>query len=79
MAQLLEALKAHNLWHNAGARTASGNIAANSLEITELFYRAQEVIPGGLFVAIKGFAADGHDYIDQAVARKAAAVVCERT
>jgi len=78
MAQLLEALKAHNLWHNSSVQEVSGNVAADHLEITDLFYRAQEVIPGGLFVAVKGFAADGHDYIHQAVARKATAVVCER-
>lgn len=46
-------------------------------EINAIFCRAQEVKPGGLFVAIKGFAADGHDYIEQAVENGAAAVVCE--
>ena len=46
-------------------------------EILGIFCRAQEVKPGGLFVAIKGFAADGHDYIDKAVENGAAAVVCE--
>ena len=40
-------------------------------EITSIHYRAQEVQPGGLFVAIKGLAADGHDYIETAVARGA--------
>lgn len=46
-------------------------------EINAIFCRAQEVKPGGLFVAIKGFAADGHDYIEQAVENGATAVVCE--
>ena len=35
-------------------------------EINTITCRAQEVTPGDVFVAIKGFAADGHDYIDQA-------------
>ena len=48
------------------------------LEIEALFYRAQDVTPGGLFVGIKGFTADGHDFIDQAVERGALVVVCER-
>jgi UDP-N-acetylmuramoyl-L-alanyl-D-glutamate--2,6-diaminopimelate ligase len=48
------------------------------LEIRGVYNRAQEVEPGGLFVAVRGFAADGHDYIDQAVSRGAAVVVCER-
>ncbi len=32
-------------------------------EIRSLHYRAQEVRPGGLFVAVPGFARDGHDFI----------------
>jgi UDP-N-acetylmuramoyl-L-alanyl-D-glutamate--2,6-diaminopimelate ligase len=47
-------------------------------EIGALFCRAQEVQPGGLFVAVKGFTADGHDFIEQALANGAVAVVCER-
>ena len=46
--------------------------------VSGLFYRAQEVQPGGVFVAIKGFSADGHRYIDEAVERGAVAVFCER-
>lgn len=46
-------------------------------EITSIHYRAQEVTPGGLFVAIKGLAADGHDYVETAVARGAAAIVVQ--
>jgi UDP-N-acetylmuramoyl-L-alanyl-D-glutamate--2,6-diaminopimelate ligase len=46
-------------------------------EITAVFCRAQEVTPGSLFVAIKGFTADGHDYIAQAIEKGAVAVVCE--
>jgi UDP-N-acetylmuramoyl-L-alanyl-D-glutamate--2,6-diaminopimelate ligase len=47
-------------------------------EIGALSCRAQEVEPGGLFVAVKGFTADGHDFIEQALARGAVAVVCEQ-
>ena len=46
-------------------------------DITSIHYRAQEVRPGGLFVAIKGMKADGHDFIDQARERGAAAVVIQ--
>ncbi len=55
---------------------AVGALAGNP-EINAVFCRAQEVVPGGLFVAVKGFIADGHDYIGQAVAKGAVAVVCE--
>jgi UDP-N-acetylmuramoyl-L-alanyl-D-glutamate--2,6-diaminopimelate ligase len=47
-------------------------------EIGAIYCRAQEVQPGGLFVAVKGFTADGHDFIGQAVANGAVAVVCEQ-
>jgi len=46
-------------------------------EILSIHYRAQDVIPGGLFIAIKGLMADGHDYIDQAIENGAVAVVVE--
>lgn len=39
---------------------------------------AQDVQPGGIFVARRGLTADGHTYIPQAIARGAAAVVGER-
>jgi UDP-N-acetylmuramyl-tripeptide synthetase len=47
-------------------------------DITEIFCNAQLVRPGGLFVAIQGFSADGHDFIDQAVDNGAAAVICDK-
>jgi murE/murF fusion protein len=47
-------------------------------EIGSIHYRAQDVKPGGLFVAIKGFAADGHDFIDEALDRGASAIVTQK-
>ncbi len=47
-------------------------------EITSIHSRAQDVKPGGLFIAIKGFAKDGHDYIDTAFKNGAAAVVAQK-
>jgi len=46
-------------------------------DISSLHYRSQDVQPGGLFVAMRGQAADGHDYIDDALERGAAAVVAQ--
>lgn len=48
-------------------------------EIGSIHYRAQEVLPGGMFVALKGRKADGHDFVDQAFERGAAAVVVQKT
>ena len=51
---------------------------ARDAQISGVFCRAQDVTPGSLFIAVKGFTADGHDFIDQAVARGAVAVVCQK-
>src|SRR5690349_1927612 len=47
------------------------------IEITNIAYDSRAVQPGGLFVAIAGFHADGHAYIPQALERGAVAVVVE--
>ncbi|MEJ2655652.1 MAG: UDP-N-acetylmuramoyl-L-alanyl-D-glutamate--2,6-diaminopimelate ligase [Desulfobacterales bacterium] len=47
-------------------------------EIGSIHYRAQEVQPGGLFVAIKGLVADGHDFIDEALKRGASAIIVQK-
>lgn len=52
--------------------------AVPDVEVRSIHCRSFEVTPGGVFIAIKGFAADGHDYIDDAVARGAVAVVAEK-
>lgn len=51
--------------------------AAEDTEICEVRYDSRTVQPGDLFVAIRGYATDGHRYIDKALAQGAAAVVCE--
>ncbi len=47
-------------------------------EIGSIHYRAQDVQPGGLFVAIPGLVADGHDFIHEALARGASAIVTQK-
>lgn len=46
-------------------------------EITGVSCDSRQTQPGDLFVAIKGFEADGHRFIPKAVERGAAAVLCE--
>ncbi len=48
------------------------------LEIPDVSYDSRQVEPGGLFVAMTGFAADGHDFIGKAMEAGAAAVVCQK-
>ena len=52
--------------------------AAMTAEIGELKYDSRAVQPGDVFVAITGYATDGHKYIGKAMEQGAAAVVCER-
>ena len=47
-------------------------------EVRSIYYRSQDVKPDGLFVAIAGHAADGHDYVDDAIERGAVAVVSQK-
>ena len=46
-------------------------------EITDICYDSRQVGPGSLFVAIRGFETDGHRYIKMALAKGAAAILCE--
>jgi UDP-N-acetylmuramoyl-L-alanyl-D-glutamate--2,6-diaminopimelate ligase len=47
-------------------------------EITGITYDSRRVMPGNLFVAVRGERTDGHRFVDAAIDRGAAAVVLER-
>ncbi len=47
-------------------------------EITGVCYDSRQCEPGQLFVAISGFAQDGHRFISAALQKGAAVIVCER-
>ena len=47
-------------------------------EISEVKYDSREIKEDNLFVAVSGFEADGHQFIDQALTKGAAAVVIEK-
>jgi UDP-N-acetylmuramoyl-L-alanyl-D-glutamate--2,6-diaminopimelate ligase len=46
-------------------------------EISAVVFDSRKVVPGSLFVAVKGTVVDGHDYIDQAIKQGAVAIICE--
>lgn len=48
------------------------------IDIREVRYDSRAVQPGDLFVAVRGFATDGHAYIGMALKKGAVAVVCEQ-
>ncbi len=47
-------------------------------DINGITYDSRKIEQGFIFVAIRGETADGHDFIEAAVAKGAAAVVCEK-
>jgi UDP-N-acetylmuramoyl-L-alanyl-D-glutamate--2,6-diaminopimelate ligase len=46
--------------------------------ISAVCYDSRRVVPGALFVAVPGYEVDGHDYIPDAVARGATALLVQR-
>ncbi len=47
-------------------------------EITAVSYDSRTVMQGGVFVAVSGFAVDGHRFIEAAVQSGAACIICEK-
>ena len=48
------------------------------VEISGICYDTREMAEGSLFVALPGYKTDGHEYIQEALDKGAAAVLCER-
>ncbi|MCP4690736.1 MAG: UDP-N-acetylmuramoyl-L-alanyl-D-glutamate--2,6-diaminopimelate ligase [Desulfobacterales bacterium] len=57
---------------------ASRGGAGSDPDIASLHYQSGDVGPGGLFAAIPGLKADGHDFIPDALSRGARAVITEK-
>lgn len=47
-------------------------------EVEDLAVDSRSVLPGGMFVCIKGFTVDGHDFVNQAISNGARIIVAER-
>jgi UDP-N-acetylmuramoyl-L-alanyl-D-glutamate--2,6-diaminopimelate ligase len=50
---------------------------ASDVEISAVVFDSRKVVPGCLFVAVRGTQVDGHDYIQKAIEQGAVAVICE--
>ena len=53
-------------------------VGSTAVGIESLTYDSRTVGKGGCFFAVRGTRSDGHDFIPQAVAQGAAAIVCEQ-
>jgi UDP-N-acetylmuramoyl-tripeptide--D-alanyl-D-alanine ligase len=60
------------LWTSDEIEAATGGAAHGAFAVTGIAFDSREVEPGHLFVALKGEAADGHDFLDKAFAAGAA-------
>ncbi len=52
-------------------------IGSTHMAISSVTFDSRKVTKGSLFVAVKGTATDGHQFIDLAISNGAAAIVCE--
>ncbi len=59
------------------AAAVNGQLHGPDVTVSDVTHDSREVGPGALFVAIRGTAADGHDFIDGAAESGASAVVVE--
>lgn len=48
-----------------------------SIEVGSLCIDSRKVVPGSVFIAVKGTTVDGHGFIETAIGNGAAAIVCE--
>jgi UDP-N-acetylmuramoyl-tripeptide--D-alanyl-D-alanine ligase len=66
------------LWTSREIEAATGGRASEPFEVSGVTFDSREVEPGHLFVAMPGTVADGHQFVDRAIAAGAAAVIVSR-
>ena len=67
------------LWTARAIAAATGGTASADFTVQGVAFDSREVTQGDLFIAMKGEFADGHAFIDKAIAAGAAGIVCENT
>lgn len=65
------------LWNLLHGVPLAGKYSDQDMEITSISYDTRTLEPGALFVALPGAKADGADFIQEALEKGAAAVLCQ--
>jgi len=63
-----------DLLQNISLKSTFGN---SEIEVTGIQFDSRKVVNGSVFVAIRGTATDGHDFIGAAIEKGAKAIICE--
>ncbi|HLK29748.1 MAG TPA: UDP-N-acetylmuramoyl-L-alanyl-D-glutamate--2,6-diaminopimelate ligase [Puia sp.] len=63
-----------DILYKVSIRSVHGNLGAT---VNDLQVDSRKVNQGSLFIAVKGVSADGHQFIDSVIEKRAAVVVCE--
>ncbi|MEM7780180.1 MAG: UDP-N-acetylmuramoyl-tripeptide--D-alanyl-D-alanine ligase [Pseudomonadota bacterium] len=66
------------LWDAAAIEAATGGTASHAFQASGVEMDSRDVRPGDVFVALKGEAMDGHNFIDGAFAKGAVAAITDR-
>lgn len=66
------------LWTSDAIAQATGGTATMPFAVGGVAFDSREVVPGDLFIALRGEQSDGHDYIPRALAAGAAGILAER-
>ena len=65
-------MRLEDIIRNTGAEIVRGE---NGTQVSSICSDSRKAVPGSLFIAVKGFATDGHKFIDAALEAGAVAVV----
>jgi UDP-N-acetylmuramoyl-L-alanyl-D-glutamate--2,6-diaminopimelate ligase len=67
--------KTEDIIKGTGVISVTGN---QDITISAISFNSRNVEPKSLFVAVRGYKTDGHDYINDAIKAGAAAIICEK-
>lgn len=68
-------MRIDQLIRNLEVLSVTGN---KSPDITAVEFDSRKVVPGSLFVAVRGTKSDGHDFVDEAINSGATTLICEK-